>query len=105
MSYVFDNSPLSVLFKNFYPARFPSLWQRFDHLVASGGLLSTREVMHEINDSPIVRMRDWCGQNQGVFPAPTAAEGAFVASIFAVPHSRISRGRSCFEVVATQILL
>ena len=33
MSYVFDNSPLSALFKNYYPNRFPSLWERFDAVV------------------------------------------------------------------------
>jgi hypothetical protein len=29
MSYVFDNSPLSVLFRNFYRRTFRSLWERF----------------------------------------------------------------------------
>ena len=38
MSYVFDNSPLSVLFKNFYRNTFRSLWENFDALVADGGL-------------------------------------------------------------------
>ena len=38
MSYVFDNSPLSVLFKNFYRNTFPSLWDNFDGLDAVMGL-------------------------------------------------------------------
>ena len=40
MSYVFDTSPLSALFKNFYRRRFPSLWARFDDLVANGHIVS-----------------------------------------------------------------
>ena len=38
MSYVFDNSPLSALFRNYYRKTFPSLWQHFDQLVADGRL-------------------------------------------------------------------
>jgi hypothetical protein len=44
VSYVFDNSPLSALFRNYYRKTFPSLWHRFDQLVADGRLVSTREV-------------------------------------------------------------
>jgi hypothetical protein len=53
VSYVFDNSPLSALFRNYYRKRFPSLWQRFDQLVADGRLVSTREAFREIEDGPI----------------------------------------------------
>ena len=49
MSYVFDNSPLSTLFRNYYPQRFPTLWKRFDKIVADGALVSTREVLREID--------------------------------------------------------
>ena len=30
--YVFDNAPLSTLFKNYYPKRFPTLWKNFNEL-------------------------------------------------------------------------
>ncbi len=53
MTYVFDNSPLSTLFRNYYRRRFPSLWQHFDDLVDSGEIISTREVLREIEDGPI----------------------------------------------------
>ncbi len=53
MSYAFDNSPLSTLFRNYYPARFPTLWRRFDTLVTDGEILSTREVRHEIDDGAV----------------------------------------------------
>lgn len=84
--YVFDNSPLSVLFRNYYRGRFPTLWDRFDGLVADGQIVSTREVCREAEDSAIANLRDWAAQQQEVFHMPTAAEGAFVAGIYAVPH-------------------
>ena len=34
--YVFDTSPLSTLFRNYYRKRFPSLWASFDGLVVDG---------------------------------------------------------------------
>lgn len=86
MSYVFDNSPLSTLFKNFYRNRFPSLWVLFDDLVATGRIVSTREVLREIEDGPTKSLRDWAAQNQQLFTVPTAAEGAFVTRIYANPH-------------------
>src|SRR4051794_27254639 len=84
--YVFDNSPLSVLFKNYYRSRFPTLWKNFDGLVESGGIASTREVHREIDDSSISELRDWAKNNQGLFTIPNAGEGAFVAKIYAVAH-------------------
>jgi len=84
--YVFDNSPLSVLFKNYYPKRFPSLWAQFDALVANGDIVSTREVMREIEDSSIESLRIWCEANKHLFPSPTAQEGAHVAAIYQVQH-------------------
>jgi Domain of unknown function (DUF4411) len=84
--YVFDTSPLSALFGNYYRNRFPTLWARFDSLVDKGGIVSTREVLHEINDSSIEAMRRWAEDNQNLFSTPTAEEGKVVASIFAQKH-------------------
>lgn len=86
MIYVFDNSPMSVLFRNYYRGRFPSLWDRFDGLIADGSIVSTREVYREAEDSSIESLRDWAAENQRVFHIPTAAEGAFVAQIYSVRH-------------------
>ncbi len=86
MSYVFDTSPLSALFKNYYRNRFPSLWARFDDLVQSGHMVSTREVLREIEDGAIESLRDWAAQNLPLFTVPTAAEGAFVTRIYLVAH-------------------
>jgi hypothetical protein len=86
VSYVFDNSPLSALFRNYYRKSFPSLWQRFDRLVTDRRLVSTREVFREIEDGPDETLLDWAKQNRDLFATPTAEEGAFVARIYAVPH-------------------
>ena len=86
MSYVFDNSPLSALFRNYYRKSFPSLWQRFDQLVDDDRLVSTREVFREIEDSSIESLLAWANDNRELFATPTAEEGAFVAKIYAVPH-------------------
>ena len=86
MSYVFDNSPLSSLFRNYYRQRFPTLWKQFDKLVADGRLVSTREVLREIADGPIESLTAWTWDNESLFPMPNAQEGAFVAKIYAIPH-------------------
>jgi hypothetical protein len=86
--YVFDTSPLSTLFKNYYRRRFPTLWRNFDQLVADGGLVSTREALREIEDGPVPDLRDWAQNNHALFSTPNAAEGAFVACIYGVQHFR-----------------
>lgn len=84
--YVFDTSPLSSLFKNYYRGRFPTLWDRFDALVAEGRIVSTREVMRECTDGPVESLRLWAAAHQDFFQVPLAAEGAFVAQIYGVAH-------------------
>lgn len=58
----------------------------FDDLVATGRIVSTREVLREIEDGATESLRDWAAQNQQLFTVPTAAEGAFVTRIYANPH-------------------
>ena len=86
MTYVFDNSPLSTLFRNYYRRLFPTLWQNFDELVDNGGIVSTREVLREIEDGPVESLREWAAQNGEIFTIPNAEEGAFVVRIYAVQH-------------------
>jgi hypothetical protein len=86
MTYVFDNSPLSTLFRNYYRGRFPSLWGRFDGMVADGRLVSVREALHEIRDGAVVSLRDWAEQNADLFSVPGPDEGAFVSRIYGVAH-------------------
>ena len=86
MTYVFDNSPLSTLFRNFYRGRFPTLWQHFDELVDNGDIVSTREALREIEDGAVEKLREWAAQNGELFTIPNAEEGAFVTRIYAVRH-------------------
>jgi Domain of unknown function (DUF4411) len=86
VSYVFDNSPLSALFRNYYQRTFPTLWQRFDQLVADNRLVSTREVFREIEDGSLQSLLDWAQEKRTLFATPTAEEGAFVARIYAISH-------------------
>lgn len=84
--YVFDTSPFSALFKSYYPKRFPTLWTNFDELVAKGEIVSTREVVREIDDGPLQSLREWAAKNQHLFPTPSADEALAVAELFKVGH-------------------
>src|SRR5262249_24070629 len=86
MSYVFDNSPLSVLFKNFYRNTFRRLWENFDTLVEKGRIVSTREALREIEDGAPENLLAWAKDQADLFSTPTAAEARFVARIYAVTH-------------------
>jgi len=39
-----------------------------------------------MDDGAVESLRRWAADNQELFPAPTAAEGEFVARIFAIQH-------------------
>lgn len=86
MTYVFDTSPFSALIKNFYRGRFPSLWERFDGLVSSGKIISTREVRRELEDFGFEEHKRWLSLSGDLFSAPTADEARFVRRIFEFPH-------------------
>ena len=86
MTYVFDTNAFSQLFHSYYRGRFPSLWTHFDELIANGSITSTREVYREIENDRVQMLRDWAKDHKELFPAPTAAEAAFVAEIFAIQH-------------------
>jgi predicted transcriptional regulator len=81
MIYVFDTSAFVSLFKSFYRERFPSLWSKFDQMVADTRIVSTREVGREIEEQED-NLKEWMKQNPGVFTTPTSTEGAFVAQIY-----------------------
>jgi Domain of unknown function (DUF4411) len=86
VSYVFDTSPLSALFRNYYRSVFRTLWQGFDALVDGNRVLSTREVLREIQGSPLEALRTWADAHRELFPTPTADEARMLRSIFEVPH-------------------
>ncbi|MGE4046274.1 MAG: PIN domain-containing protein [Acetobacteraceae bacterium] len=104
MNYVFDTSPFSTLFKNYYRRTFRSLWERFDELVEDGRIVSTREVLRELEDGPVESAAVWASQHSGLFAMPGAAEGAFVGRIYRVTHfqqnieqRKVLRGGRCAD--------
>jgi hypothetical protein len=86
MSYAFDTSALSTLFRNYYRTVFRSLWAGFDALVADDKVLSTREVLREIEDGAPENLMRWATEHSEIFASPTAEEAQFVSQIYAVPH-------------------
>ena len=86
MTYVFDTSSFRVL-RHYYPDRFPSVWVGVEGLVASGQLVSTREVFNELerfdDPGPIL---EWARNHRDIFATPTNEETDFVARIFLVQH-------------------
>jgi len=85
--YVFDNNSLRVLCESYYPARFPSLWEKFNRLISEGRATSVREVLREIERwSPGRRLVQWAKDHKEFFPPPLPDELDFVSQIFAVEH-------------------
>ena len=85
MIYVFDSGPLIVLFRHYYPDRFPSLWKSFDALVLEQRIISVREVRKELEGHGD-RLSDWVKDHGEFFLTPTADELNFVAEIFKIAH-------------------
>ena len=88
MDYVFDTSSFIVI-GHYFPDRFPSFWQHFDEAVSRRQILSTREVLGELDTkNSRAHLRDWLARNRAIFTTPTAAETEFVSRIFSVAHFR-----------------
>lgn len=86
MIYVVDSNTFRVL-GNYYPARFPSLWEQLDRLVANGRWTSVREVRKELDRQNVSEHVDqWVESNRGIFVPPTSTDLERVAAVLAVPH-------------------
>lgn len=85
MIYVFDSSPLIVLFKYFYLERFPSLWEKFDSMVSAQQIISVREVRNELIGQED-RLSAWVKKNKEIFYKPTMDEYNFVKEVFVIEH-------------------
>jgi Zn-dependent peptidase ImmA (M78 family)/transcriptional regulator with XRE-family HTH domain len=81
----FDTSSF-IRLNSYYPDIFPGFWQQFNEAVAAGEIVSTREVLRELEREDPDHVFAWAKQNGSVFTTPTAAETEFVGSILAVPH-------------------
>ena len=83
--YIIDSSSFIVL-GHYFPARFPSFWQKFEDFTATGGIVSVKEVQKELdNNNTRSHLQGWIASHKGIFFPPTAAETEFVAKIFGVP--------------------
>jgi hypothetical protein len=78
-------TPLSEL-NTYYPEIFKAFWTRFDAMVASGEVISTREVRPEIELSGKENVLAWIKTHGSIFTMPTAEQTAFAAKILAIPH-------------------
>jgi hypothetical protein len=85
MIYIFDANLLSEL-NAYYPDIFKAFWTRFDTMVASGDVVSTREVRSEVERSGKDNIIAWIKAHSQIFTMPGAQETAFVAQILAIPH-------------------
>ncbi|MEX2530539.1 MAG: PIN domain-containing protein [Gemmatimonadota bacterium] len=86
MNYVVDSNTFRVL-GNYYPARFPSLWEQLNLLVADGRWTSVREVRKELDRQNVGDHVDsWVESNKGIFLPPTSDDLERVATILAVVH-------------------
>lgn len=57
--YVFDTSSFSALFK-FYPKIFPSLWEKIDHAVANGHIISVSEAYVNYKNETVTKpINEW----------------------------------------------
>jgi hypothetical protein len=86
MIYVFDTSSLSRL-KHFFPAVFKTIWAGLDDLVQARALISTREVLNEIERGEAdPHVNQWLKARKQIFTIPTVDELQFVSQIFQIPH-------------------
>lgn len=87
MIYVFDSSPLIVLFRHYYPDRFPTLWEKFDSMIENKQIISCREVANEITTyGNSDKLSEWAKNNKFVFEKPNIQELHFVKDIFKTAH-------------------
>jgi len=86
MLHVFDTSSFIVL-KHYYRPTFESVWLNIETLVASGSLVSTREVYNELqNYNDVDYVQQWAKNHRSIFVTPSPDELLFVAKIFQVAH-------------------
>ncbi|HDR9201625.1 DUF4411 family protein [Burkholderia vietnamiensis] len=86
MIYVFDTSSIRSL-QHFYPRVFRSIWDGIEKLVSQRRLISTREVLNEIERQAVsADVSAWVKGNRSVFTTPTVDELRFVAAILRIKH-------------------
>ncbi len=79
--YVFDSGPFIGL-KNYPPDVFSSLWSNFLQLIQDGNIISSSEVLREIENYDD-EIAEWAKLNRQVFIKPTIEEQRLVQQILA----------------------
>ncbi|WP_107311860.1 PIN domain-containing protein [Burkholderia metallica] len=86
MIYVFDTSSIRSL-QHFYPRVFRSIWDGIENLVGQRRLISTREVLNEIERQAVsTNVLAWVKGNRSLFTTPGTDEQRFVAAILRIKH-------------------
>ncbi|WP_250482195.1 PIN domain-containing protein [Caballeronia sp. GACF5] len=86
MTYVFDTSSIRSL-QHFYPRVFQSIWDGLEALASQKQLISTREVLNELERQAVSEdVVGWVKDHRAMFLTPNAEELRFVATIFQVKH-------------------
>jgi hypothetical protein len=85
MIYIFDTGAF-IRLNSYFPDIFPAFWQQFDRAVADGEIMSTREVLRELEREEPDHVFRWATANAHIFSTPTSDETRFVGQILAVPH-------------------
>lgn len=86
MAYYIDTNCFRVL-EGYFPTVFVNFWQRFDEAVATGTIVSIKEVRKELErGNPSPHIDDWVSKNPEFFRDLDSDELQFVATIFQNRH-------------------
>jgi len=79
--YVFDSGPFIGL-KNYPPDVFSSLWSNLSQLIQDGNIISSSEVLREIENYDD-EIAEWAKLNKQIFIKPTIEEQLLIQQILA----------------------
>ena len=86
--YVFDTCAFWQM-ANYYPTRFPTIWERVDGLATTGVLRSVREVHRELKaNAPSEHLSKWVETFRDIFHVPTEEEQAVILEMFKTEQNR-----------------
>ena len=80
--YIFDSGPFIDL-KNYPDDVFTSLWKNLNQMIREGGIVSSSEVLRELEDYDD-EIAMWAKSNRRIFAKPTMEEQADVRRILAM---------------------
>ena len=85
--YLFTSPNSFSVLGNYYPDRFPTLWERFDTVASNGTIISVSEVYKELEFyMRYPHISTWAKHHKRIFLSPEPVENRFITEIFSVPH-------------------